>query len=33
MGVQSLYDDVLEANKRGHNVKQIADAFHKMRQY
>ncbi len=33
MGVQSLYDDVLVANKRGHTVKQIAEAFHKMRQY
>ena len=33
MGVQSLYDDVLEANKRGHTVEQIRQACHKLRQW
>jgi len=33
IGVQSLFDDVLEANKRWHTVEQIAKAFHKLRQY
>ncbi len=31
--VQSMYDDVLEANKRWHSVQQIRDGIHKMRQY
>ncbi|HKL44592.1 MAG TPA: radical SAM protein, partial [Candidatus Absconditabacterales bacterium] len=33
IGVQSMYDEVLEANKRGHSVQQIRDAIHKLRQY
>lgn len=33
MGVQSLYDDVLDANKRGHSVQQAREAVHKLRQY
>lgn len=33
MGVQSMYDDVLDANKRGHSVAQIREACHKLRQY
>lgn len=33
MGIQSMYDDVLEANKRGHTVAQIETACHKLRQY
>ncbi len=33
MGIQSMYDDVLEANKRGHTVAQIEAACHKLRQY
>ncbi|HRU50304.1 MAG TPA: radical SAM protein, partial [Candidatus Absconditabacterales bacterium] len=33
IGVQSLYDDVLEANKRGHSVQQIRQGIHKLRQY
>ncbi len=33
MGVQSLYDDVLEANKRWHSVEQSRQAVHKLRQY
>lgn len=32
MGVQSLYDEVLDANKRGHSVEQIRQACHKLRQ-
>jgi len=33
MWIQSMYDDVLDANKRWHSVEQIRDAIHKMRQY
>lgn len=33
MGLQSLYDDVLDANKRGHSVQQAREAVHKLRQY
>lgn len=33
MGIQSLFDDVLDANKRGHSVEQIRIAMHKLRQY
>lgn len=33
MGIQSLYDDILEANKRGHDVECIRKAMHKLRQY
>lgn len=33
MGVQNLYDDVLEKNKRGHTVQQAREAVHKLRQY
>jgi len=33
MWIQSLYDDVLEANKRWHNVDCINNAMHKLRQY
>ena len=33
MGIQSMYDDVLEANKRGHSTKEIEAACHKLRQY
>ena len=33
MWVQSLYDDVLDANKRGHSVQQAREAVHKLRQY
>lgn len=33
MGVQSLYDDVLDANKRWHSVEQARHAVHKLRQY
>ncbi|MCK9467071.1 MAG: radical SAM protein [Candidatus Absconditabacterales bacterium] len=33
IGVQSMYDDVLLANKRGHDVKQIRKGIHKLRQY
>lgn len=28
-----MYDDVLDANKRGHSVQQAREAMHKMRQY
>lgn len=31
--VQSMYDDVLEANQRWHTVQQIRDGIHKLRQY
>ena len=31
--VQSMYDDILEANHRWHTVQQIRDAIHKLRQY
>jgi elongator complex protein 3 len=33
MGIQSTNDEVLELNKRGHNVQKIKDAIHIMRQY
>ncbi len=33
MGIQSMYDDVLDANQRGHSVKDIELACHKLRQY
>lgn len=33
MGVQNLYDDVLDANKRWHSVQQAREAVHKLRQY
>jgi elongator complex protein 3 len=33
MGIQSLFDDVLDANKRGHSVEQIRIAMHRLRQY
>ena len=33
MWVQSMYDDILEANRRGHSVQQIREAIHKLRQY
>ena len=33
MGVQSLYDEVLEANQRGHTVQQAREACHLLRQY
>ena len=33
IGIQSMYDDVLAANKRGHTVAQIEAACHKLRQY
>lgn len=31
--LQSMYDDVLKANKRGHTVEQFRQAIHKLRQY
>lgn len=31
--IQSMYDDVLVANKRGHTVQQFREALHKLRQY
>ena len=33
MGVQSLDEEVLQLNKRGHTVEQARQACHKMRQY
>jgi len=33
MGVQSMFDEVLSANKRGHGVLEIQQACHKLRQY
>lgn len=33
MGIQSLFDDVLDANKRGHSVQQCREAIHRLRQY
>ncbi len=33
MWLQSMFDDVLDANKRGHSVQQAREAVHKMRQY
>jgi len=33
MGVQSMFDSVLKANKRGHGIKETRQAMHRMRQY
>ena len=33
MGVQTLHNDVHEANKRGHDNEAIRKAMHKLRQY
>lgn len=33
MGIQSMFDHVLMANKRGHTVEQSRQAVHKLRQY
>lgn len=33
MGIQSMFDDVLDANKRGHNIEQCKQAMYKLRQY
>jgi len=33
MWVQSMYDDILAANRRWHTVQQIREAIHKLRQY
>lgn len=33
MWVQSMYDDILEVNRRWHTVQQIREAIHKLRQY
>lgn len=33
IGLQNLFDDVLEKNKRGHTVEQCRQAVHKLRQY
>lgn len=33
MWLQSMFDDVLDANKRWHSVQQAREAVHKMRQY
>lgn len=33
MGIQSMFDDVLEANKRGHTIQQCRDAMTKLRSY
>jgi len=33
MWVQSMYDDILQANRRWHTVQQIREAIHKLRQY
>ncbi|MFA7284341.1 MAG: radical SAM protein [Candidatus Absconditabacterales bacterium] len=33
MGVQTMFDDVLDANKRGHNIQQCRDAMTKLRSY
>lgn len=33
MWVQSMYDDILSANRRWHSVQQIREAIHKLRQY
>ena len=33
MGVQSMYNEVLDANKRGHSVNEIRQACHRLRQY
>ena len=33
VGLQNLFDDVLDKNKRGHSVQQCREAVHKLRQY
>ncbi len=33
MGIQSMFDDVLDANKRGHSIDQCRQAMYKLRQY
>lgn len=33
MWIQSMFDDVLEANKRWHTIEQVRIAMHKLRQY
>jgi ELP3 family radical SAM enzyme/protein acetyltransferase len=33
MGIQSMFDDVLDANKRGHNNEQCKQAMFRLRQY
>lgn len=33
MGIQNCFDDVLDANKRGHTVDQARQAMHRLRQY
>ena len=33
MGIQNMFDDVLDANKRGHSVEQCREAMFKLRQY
>ena len=33
IGIQSMDDEILQANKRGNTVKQIEQACHKLRQY
>ena len=33
MGIQSLDEEVLKLNKRGHTIQQAREACHKMRQY
>lgn len=33
MGIQNMFDDVLDANKRGHSVEQCRTAMYKLRQY
>ena len=33
IGIQSLFDELLEANKRGHTVQQIREACHRLRQW
>lgn len=33
MWIQSMFDDVLDANERGHSVDQVRAAMHKLRQY
>lgn len=33
MGIQSMFDDVLDANKRGHGIEQVRLAMHMLRSY
>lgn len=33
MGIQSMFDDVLDANKRWHSIEQCKQAMYKLRQY